>query len=109
MECKKRYLFLLISGMYNIYKAEIEYYKFGNFREDFILQIAFAVPRGCLQFVIVVFPDHTHLLFLKDIFTTVEICDLPTVHDLPTSVSDRVLSLFQEGFYENKAPQKFLN
>ena len=23
-----------------------------------------AVPRGCLQFVIVVFPDHTHLLFL---------------------------------------------
>ena len=29
-----------------------------------------AVPRGCLQFVIVVFPDHTHLLFFgpqKDI------------------------------------------
>ena len=24
-----------------------------------------AVPRGCQQFVIVVFPDHTHLLFLK--------------------------------------------
>ena len=23
-----------------------------------------AVPRGCLQFVIVVYPDHTHLLFL---------------------------------------------
>ena len=23
-----------------------------------------AVPRGCLWFVIVVFPDHTHLLFL---------------------------------------------
>ena len=22
------------------------------------------VPRGCLQFVIVVFPDHTHLLFI---------------------------------------------
>ena len=22
------------------------------------------VPRGCLQFVIVGFPDHTHLLFL---------------------------------------------
>ena len=22
-----------------------------------------AVPRGCLQFMIVVFPDHTHLLF----------------------------------------------
>ena len=24
-----------------------------------------AVPRGCLQFVIVVFPDHTHCLFLS--------------------------------------------
>ena len=24
-----------------------------------------AVPRDCLQFVIVVFPDHTHLLFWK--------------------------------------------
>ena len=23
-----------------------------------------AVPRGCMQFVIVVFPDHTQLLFL---------------------------------------------
>ena len=23
-----------------------------------------ALPRGCLQFVVVVFPDHTHLLFL---------------------------------------------
>ena len=32
------------------------------------------VPPGCLQFVIVVFPDHTHLLLLKimveDAFTT---------------------------------------
>ena len=27
-----------------------------------------AVPRGFLQFVIVVFPDHTHLLFFKIIF-----------------------------------------
>ena len=25
-----------------------------------------AVPRGCLQFVIVVFPDHTHLLFCEN-------------------------------------------
>ena len=24
-----------------------------------------AVPGGCLRFVLVVFPDHTHLLFLK--------------------------------------------
>ena len=27
-------------------------------------RLFFAVPRGGLQFVIVVFPDHTHLLFL---------------------------------------------
>ena len=26
----------------------------------------FAVPWGCLQFVIVVFPDHNHLLFLNN-------------------------------------------
>ena len=26
------------------------------------------VTRGCLQFVIVVFPDHTHLLFLSSNF-----------------------------------------
>ena len=29
-----------------------------------------AVPRGCLQFVIVVFPDHTHLLFLNKLYCT---------------------------------------
>ena len=28
-----------------------------------------AVPQGCLRFVIVVFPDHTHLLFLKMLLT----------------------------------------
>ena len=28
-------------------------------------RIFLAVPRGCLQFVIVVFPDHTHLLFSR--------------------------------------------
>ena len=27
-------------------------------------RLFFAVPGGCLWFVIVVFPDHTHLLFL---------------------------------------------
>ena len=27
-------------------------------------QLFLAVPRGCLRFVIVVFPVHTHLLFL---------------------------------------------
>ena len=33
-----------------------------------------AVPRGCLQFVIVIFPDHTHLLLLIEIyFKTIQI------------------------------------
>ena len=36
-----------------------------------------AVPRGCLPFVVVVFPDHTHLLFLGSFFsvdTWLKIC-----------------------------------
>ena len=34
-----------------------------------------AVPRGCLQFVIVVFPDHTHLVFLLWLLCDI-CCDL---------------------------------
>ena len=30
-------------------------------------QLFLAMPRGCLLFVIVVFPDHTHLLFLNTV------------------------------------------
>ena len=30
-------------------------------------QLFLAVPWGCLRFVIVVFPDHTHLLFLLQV------------------------------------------
>ena len=30
-------------------------------------RLFFAVPWGCLRFVIVVFPDHPHLLFLSRI------------------------------------------
>ena len=32
-------------------------------------RLLLTVPRGCLQFVIVVFPDHTHLLFLRYVLT----------------------------------------
>ena len=45
-----------------------------------------AVSRGCLQFVIVVFPDHTHLLFLRveqDIH-----CSVGVVQDEIVSTSD---------------------
>ena len=31
-----------------------------------------AVPLGCLRFVIVVFPDHSHLLFLVEILSGVD-------------------------------------
>ena len=30
-----------------------------------VARLFLTVPRGCLQFVIVVFPDHTHLLFMS--------------------------------------------
>ena len=33
-----------------------------------VKRLFLAVPRGCLQFVIVVFPYHTHLLFLLKIW-----------------------------------------
>ena len=34
-----------------------------------------AVPRGCLQFVIVVFPDHTHLLFPRTLSACPSVTD----------------------------------
>ena len=30
-----------------------------------VVRLFLAMPRGCLRFVIVVFPGHTHLLFLN--------------------------------------------
>ena len=40
------------------------------------------VPWGCLQFVIVVFPDHTHLLFFKRITNASTWCQIfcPQTH-----------------------------
>ena len=35
-----------------------------NYRVNFKIFIPNFMPRGCLWFVIVVFSDHTHLLFL---------------------------------------------
>ena len=45
-----------------------------------------AVPRGCLQFLIVVFPDHTHLLFL-----------IQTVDNLKKKVQHAQIKIFAEG------------
>ena len=58
------------------------------------------VPRGCLQFLIVVFPDHTHLLFFHD------------KRNAPVSVSvegefvlrciaDTILCALEEALWEN--------
>ena len=33
-------------------------------------QLFLAVPWGCLRFVIVVFPDHTHLLFFSGLISS---------------------------------------
>ena len=33
-----------------------------------VKRLFLAVPRGCLRFMIVVFPDHTHILFLETEF-----------------------------------------
>ena len=53
-----------------------------------------AVPHGCLQFVIVVFPDHTHLLFLCiiwwDTFRYFLLYEIP-VHNI--TVPDQQLAL----------------
>ena len=43
------------------------------------------VPRGCLQFVIVVFPDHTHLLFLEQLNETSHKCLLSSTDLFQTS------------------------
>ena len=56
--------------------------------------LRFKVPRGCLRFVIVVFPDHNHLLFLR--------CKRSISWVLPA-----ILDGFQGGHREKR--QKWLN
>ena len=41
---------------------------------EMVERLFLAVPRGCLQFVIVVFPDHTHLLFLFCLMLAMSLC-----------------------------------
>ena len=41
-----------------------------------------AVPQGCLRFVIVVFPDHTHLLFFICLISFAPVFSLCTVESL---------------------------
>ena len=74
-----RNLFLtakLLKQGYRYHKIRKEFSKFYHRHSELIVNLSswclvmverlfLAVPRGCLQFVIVVFPDHTHFLFLS--------------------------------------------
>ena len=42
-----------------------------------VVWLFLAIPWVCLQFVIVVFPDHTHLLFLN-LFIDITFCSAST-------------------------------
>ena len=55
-----------------------------------------AVSRGCLYFVIVIFPDHTHLLFWK---TFTWLCYIPNIKALGAVVSDMKI-VFMFSLYE---------
>ena len=48
-----------------------------------------AVPLGCLQFVIVVFPDHTHLLFLEEIQLKMAVLELPRTNGQTDGQTDK--------------------
>ena len=52
----------------------------------FVVRLLLAVPWVCLQFVIVVFPDHTHLLFLHQ---NIEIVSCLKVSELNQDMSQR--------------------
>ena len=51
----------LLKQGYNIYMVAL--LNLSSWWRVMVERLFLAVPRGCLQFVIVVFPDHTHLLF----------------------------------------------
>ena len=44
-----------------------------------VKRLFFAMPRDCLQFVIVVFPDHTHLLFFEAMEERVPVSYIPVI------------------------------
>ena len=46
----------------------------------FVVWLFLVVPWVCLQFVIVVFPDHTHLLLLQTVASDLGLCYLSMTH-----------------------------
>ena len=65
-----------------------------------------ALPRGamgCLQFVIVVFPDHTHLLFLLDTLAVMYVtCNMFLMHCFDFSKSNNDFSYQKVHFLKTK-------
>ena len=55
-------------------------------------QLFLAVPRSCLQFVIVVFPDHTHLLFLEQLGYYVRRYYLRRLSATPNVIAPKVIN-----------------
>ena len=56
-------------------------------------QLFLAVPWGCLRFVIVVFPDHTHLLFFYKGLTCLQILyanSLLFIHEVKKKAKIRI-------------------
>ena len=60
-----------------------------------IERLFLAVPQGCLRFVIVVFPDHTHLLILVTVYTALN----PRHRRTSTIVIESVSKIF---FWQKK-------
>ena len=66
-----------------------------------------AVPGGCLQFVIVVFPDHTHLLYFM-LPSNVDSLDLQE-EDEPAHIIDGIFLILQmENFSFKKLALKII-
>ena len=56
--------FSMTNKVHNTNLMLVSNLSFITFDETAVERLFLSMPRGCLQFVIVVFPDHTHLLFL---------------------------------------------
>ena len=67
MTCLSTALYNSIKGTHGVIQREgllIALLNLSSWCLVMVERLFLAVPRGCLQFVIVVLPDHTHLLFL---------------------------------------------
>ena len=52
-----------------------------------VARLFLAVPRGCLQFVIVVFPDLTHYFLLKIVSVSIMLCYVHVQYEIPQQLN----------------------